>query len=96
VRGGLRTAKYWETRRLESLKSEKARLLLSVSRSVMVAMQTGPRSSECRTLTRGRLFLDAAPPYVTAKAGNTKNRKDARQYIQPGLVAELAQHNRTC
>jgi integrase len=57
-----------------------------------VAIQTGLRSGECRSLTRARLFLDSDPPYVTAKAGNTKNRKDARQYIQPGLAAELAEH----
>jgi len=60
-----------------------------------VAIQTGLRSGECRSLTRGRLFVDSDPPYVTAKAGNTKNRKDARQYIQPGLAAELAQHATT-
>jgi len=57
-----------------------------------VAIQTGLRSGECRSLTRGRLFLGVDMPYVTAKAGNTKNRKDARQYIQPGLAAELAKH----
>jgi len=57
-----------------------------------VAIQTGLRSGECRSLTRGRLFLDVAMPYVPAKAGNTKNRKDARQYIQTGLASELARH----
>ncbi len=57
-----------------------------------VAIQTGLRSNECRSLTRGRLFLDAELPYIVAKAGNTKNRKDARQYIQGGLAAELAQY----
>ena len=56
------------------------------------AIQTGLRSNECRSLTRGRLFLDADLPYVVAKAGSTKNRKDARQYIQHGLAAELAEH----
>ncbi len=57
-----------------------------------VAIQTGLRSSECRSLTRGRLFLDGEQPYVTAKAGSTKNRKDARQYIQTDLAAELQAH----
>jgi len=57
-----------------------------------VAIQTGLRSGECRSLTRGRLYLDTDPPYITAKAGNTKNRKDARQYIQTDLAAELKAH----
>jgi len=56
------------------------------------AIQTGLRSSECRSLTRGRLFLDSEPPYVTCKARSTKNRKEARQYIQPDLAAELKAH----
>ena len=51
------------------------------------AIQTGLRSNELRSLTRGNLYLDPAPPYVTCKAGSTKNRKDARQYIQPELAA---------
>lgn len=57
-----------------------------------VAIQTGLRSGELRSLTRGKLFLDATPPYVTCKAGSTKNRKTARQYIQPDLAAELKAH----
>ena len=57
-----------------------------------VAIQSGLRSGECRSLTRGRLFLDDEQPYIVCKARSTKNKKDARQYIQPGLAAELAQH----
>ena len=56
------------------------------------AIQTRLRSSELRSLARGRLFLDSEPPYITCKAGSTKNRKDARQYIQPGLAAELRRY----
>ena len=56
------------------------------------AIQTGLRSGECRSLTRGRLFLDGERPYVTCKARSTKNKKDARQYIQPDLAAELKAH----
>ena len=56
------------------------------------AIQTGLRSSELRSLTRGRLYFDVAPPYITCKAGSTKNRKDARQYIQPELAASLKDH----
>jgi integrase len=56
------------------------------------AIQTGLRSGELRSLTRGRLFLDARSPYITCKAGSTKNRKDARQYIAPELAADLRLH----
>jgi integrase len=57
-----------------------------------MAVQTGLRSGELRSLTRGRLFLDAALPYVTCKAGSTKNSKDARQYVQRSLARELRVH----
>ena len=57
-----------------------------------LAIQTGLRSGECQSLTRGRLYLDATQPYVTVKASSTKNKKDAKQYIQPSLAAELRQH----
>ncbi len=53
------------------------------------AVQTGLRQGELRSLTRGRLFLEGPQPYVTCKAGSTKNRKDARQYVQADLAAEL-------
>ena len=52
----------------------KERLLLYA-----VAIQTGLRSSELRSLSGGRLFWDGDQPFVTCKAGSTKNRKDARQ-----------------
>ena len=56
------------------------------------AIQTGLRSNELRSLTRGRLYFDSDPPYITCKAGSTKNRKDARQYIQPELAGSLKAH----
>ncbi len=56
------------------------------------AIQTGLRSSELRSLTRGRLYLAGTLPYITCKAGSTKNKKDARQYVQPDLAAELHVH----
>ena len=56
------------------------------------AIQSGLRSNELRSLTRGRLYFDADPPCITCKAGSTKNRRDARQYIQPGLAADLQAH----
>ncbi len=57
-----------------------------------VAIQSGLRSSECSSLTRGRLFLDGAQPYIVCKARTTKNAKDCKQYITPDLAAELVKH----
>ena len=53
------------------------------------AILTGLRSSELRSVTKGRLYLDAKPPYVTCTAGDTKNGELARQYISPELASEL-------
>ena len=47
------------------------------------------RSNELRSLTRGQRYFDSDPPYITCKAGSTKNWKDAWQYIQPELAASL-------
>jgi len=58
----------------------------------LTAIQTGLRSNELRSLTRGRVYFDADPPYIVCKAGSTKNRRDARQYIQPELAADLKSH----
>ena len=57
-----------------------------------IAIETALRSSELRSLTRGRLFLEADLPYVTCKAGSTKNRKMARQFILTDLAADLRAH----
>ncbi len=54
-----------------------------------LAIQTGLRSNECRSLTRGKLHLTKSPPFVLADAKSTKNKKTARQYIQPELAFEL-------
>ena len=54
-----------------------------------VAIQTGLRSSEIAQLTKGRLMLSQQPPFILASAKSTKNRKQARQYIQPELAIEL-------
>ncbi len=56
------------------------------------AIQTGLRSNELRSLTRGRLYLTAEKPYLTCKAGSTKNRKEARQYILTDLAIRLQEH----
>lgn len=56
------------------------------------AIETGLRSSELRSLTRGRLSLESDQPFLTCKAGSTKNGKDAKQYIQPDLAERLKAH----
>lgn len=56
------------------------------------AIQTGLRSSELRSLTRGKLSIKSDPPFITAEARATKNKKAARQYIQPELASELLQY----
>ena len=55
-------------------------------------IQTGLRSNELRSMTRGRLYFDSEPPFITCKAGSTKNRKDARQYSQRELTVDLEAH----
>jgi integrase len=54
-----------------------------------LAIQTGLRVGECRALTRGKLQLNEADPYVVALARDTKNKKPARQYIKTELAKEL-------
>jgi integrase len=56
------------------------------------AIQTGLRSSELRSLTPGKLFLTGDKPYLVCKAGNTKNAKEARQYVRPDLAEALRKH----
>jgi integrase len=56
------------------------------------AIQTGLRSGELRSLTRGRLFLEREKPFITCKAARTKNHKEARQYINRDLADELTAH----
>lgn len=56
-----------------------------------VAIQTGLRSNELRSLTKADLFLAGDKPYVRCRAENTKNKQEARQYIQPDLAADLRQ-----
>ncbi len=57
-----------------------------------VAIETGLRANELRQLTRSSLVLDAKRPYIVAKAGTTKNRKRAQQYIRADLAAGLRSH----
>ena len=57
-----------------------------------VAIETGLRLSELRSLTRTSLQLSGERPHVLVAARSTKNRKAARQYVRPALAASLAGH----
>ena len=56
------------------------------------AIQSGLRSNELRSLMSSGLYLDSNPPYITCKGRSTKNKQDARQYVQSDLAAQLAAH----
>lgn len=43
------------------------------------AIQTGLRSTELRSMTRGKLSLKNEPPFITAAARSTKNKKAVQQ-----------------
>ena len=64
-----------------------------IERAVLyaTAIQTGLRSAELRSLTRAHLVLAGDAPFVRAKGHDTKNGADAKQFIDPGLAAELRQ-----
>lgn len=57
-----------------------------------LAIETGLRSSELRSLKRSALHLDGPEPHVTVKAGTTKNKKSAKQFVSDELAAALAKH----
>lgn len=61
-----------------------------------VALGTGFRANELRSLTPASFDLDASPPTVTVEAGYSKNREVAVQTIAPWLAAVvrawLAEH----
>jgi integrase len=54
-----------------------------------VAMETGLRSNELRTLTVRSFALDTPTPTVTVAAGNSKNRREDTLPIRPELVDSL-------
>lgn len=65
--------------------SSKERLLM-----YRLAIETGLRSSELRSLIRSSLHLDGREPHVRVKAGLTKNAKMAKQYLSDALATDLA------
>ena len=60
-----------------------------------LAIQTGLRSDELRSLTPGRLYLQGERPYVVCMARSTKNKQDARLYVTTDLAVELQRHIRS-
>lgn len=54
-----------------------------------LAIQTGLRSGELRSLKPGQVILDATSPYILCDSSQTKNRKPARQYITQDVAVEL-------
>lgn len=54
-----------------------------------MALETGLRANEIRTLARRAFVLDGPQPTVTVEAGNAKNRKLATLPLSPSLVAAL-------
>jgi len=60
-----------------------------------VAVQTGLRSNELRSLTAAKFNLNRIPPTVSCKAKATKNSKDAHQYLRPETAADLEEYLRT-
>ena len=57
-----------------------------------VAIQTGLRANELRSLTRVSILLDATRPYIRVKAADTKNSKPAQQFIDRALAEALRAH----
>ncbi len=57
-----------------------------------LAIATGLRSNELRSLTRTSVVLDATRPYVRVKPADTKNGKPAQQFIDRELADALRAH----
>jgi integrase len=54
-----------------------------------IALGTGFRARECKSLTRESFNLDTDQPTITCRASHTKNHKPAVQPIRPELAAML-------
>ena len=57
-----------------------------------VAVATGLRSGELRSLTRSSIVLNQGRPYIQLKAAGAKNRKTAQQFIDADLAKSLRKH----
>lgn len=54
-----------------------------------LAIQTGLRAGEIKSLTRRDAHLDIELPYILCRGSSTKNNEDAKQYITHQLALEL-------
>lgn len=54
-----------------------------------VAIQTGLRQNELRSITKADLFLAGDKPYVRCRGEDSKNKNETRQYIHADLAGEL-------
>jgi integrase len=57
-----------------------------------LAIETGLRSNELRSLKCSSLVLNGSEPHVIAKAKITKNSELAKQYVSDQLAADLRSH----
>lgn len=73
-----------ETENLRNGQGSDERLLM-----YRVAIETGLRSSELRSLKCSSLMLNNSEPHVIAKAKITKNSELAKQYVSDQLAADL-------
>ena len=60
-----------------------------------VAVETGLRANELRSLTRSSFALDDDQPTVTVEAGYSKRRREDTLPLRPGLAGELRAFLRT-
>ncbi len=57
-----------------------------------LAIETGLRAKELHSLTKSDLKIHAKEPHVICKAGSTKNKKLAQQFISDDLAKALSGH----
>jgi integrase len=57
-----------------------------------VAVETGLRANELRSLMRSSFDLNPNSPTVTVAAGNSKRRREDTLPLRPGLAVELQDH----
>jgi integrase len=90
---------WWELRKATLAEGKVHHRMSAAERIVLfaVAIQTGLRVNELRSLSYGNLFLDGPEPFITCKARGRRNGKsrgpkngrDCKQYIKPDLAADL-------
>ncbi len=85
----------WERLQAATLAGDRERRGMSAATRVLLyglAIQTGLRAKELRSLRPTSLRLDATQPHVLCEAGSTKNRRRAKQHVRGDLAASLRQY----